>query len=177
MTFPTLHPNRPTTHGKTVPTSSSPVVLGIDPGGHETGVVVRRGRQVLAGELVTAEKGMCAGYLREVVGAVSTLAAEHSIAFLAVEDLVHPNPHLGLANVAGLMDTAQVLGALRVYFPLLILVRPGGHGSAPLASYPLELVGVREKRGTGRMRHLRSAFDIAGAALASQGFGSLRRIV
>jgi hypothetical protein len=82
---------------------------------------------------------------------------------LAVEDVVAPNPHMGLTNVSALIETARLVGYLQALYPV-VLVPPGGHGKAPLQTYPEALVGPRETAGTGRRRHLRSAWDVAGAA-------------
>ena len=84
---------------------------------------------------------------------------------IAVEELVHPTPHMGLANVRGLLDTAQILGAVVAVGMLVVRVRPAKFGTAPLASYPAALVGEREVSGKGRLRHARAAWDIAGAGL------------
>lgn len=157
-----------TTGGPTAATSSSPIVLGIDPGGKTTGMVLRHGRAVLAALLVTNSDApvLSDEYLAEVLGGARDLREQGWLAGLplvAVEDVVHPNPHLGLANLDGLLQTAQVIGALRCAFSV-VLVRPGGHGSAPLSTYPPELVGPHEPKGTGKLRHARSAWDVAGAA-------------
>jgi len=61
-----------------------------------------------------------------------------------------------------------VLGAVLYAHPDAIIVAPGGHGSAPLTTYPAALVGDREVVGTGKRRHLRSAWDIAGVATIGQ---------
>lgn len=144
-------------------------VIGVDPGGASTGIVVRLGDRLLDWALVErAEPEEFDAYLGRVMTEITTAGNDRPHALLAVEDLNHPNPHLGLANVEGLMATAQVLGAIRRHatrtYLRLVLVPPGRHGSAPLQSYPRELVGERERAGTGRMRHLRSAWDVAGAA-------------
>lgn len=181
MKPPSLLLPRPNPTGMSVPTSSSPVVLGIDPGGKTCGMVLRQGRTVTRAVLVinSDAPALSRDYLAEVIDAAED-AYEWGSYFdppgtrrlVAIEDVVHPNPHLGLANMDGLLHTAQVLGALRVRFPDAILVRPGGHGSAPLASYPPELVGDKEIKGTGKLRHARSAYDIAGAAVVQLRTGS-----
>ena len=99
----------------------------------------------------------------------------------AVEDVVAPNPHKrrrdgnSIINPAALLDTAKVFGAF-CDFPAggLTVVRPGGHGSNPYATYPDELVTDAERRAKGwrlnpagqssAIRHARSAYDVARAA-------------
>jgi site-specific recombinase XerD len=46
----------------------------------------------------------------------------------------------------------------------VLRVPPGRHGSGPLPAYPAELRGLRERKGMGARRHLRSAWDVAGTA-------------
>lgn len=156
------------TPGTNAETSRSPVVLGVDPGGKTTGMAQRCGPRLAWWALVERRDGESdACYLTRVAGAVHQRHLESPVV-VAVEGLNHPSPHLGLANVSGLLATAEVLGALKMAAVMhgwrLVEVPPGGHGSAPLAGYPRELVRARERTGTGRLRHARSAWDIAGAA-------------
>lgn len=147
------------------------VVIGVDPGGATTGIVARRGDGLLAACSIHADgHDHVAQYLEEVAGAVLGYAATHAAAGIAVEDCIPPNPHLGISNPAGIIAAAKVLGAVLLAVPDAVIVRPGGHGApagsrAELAArYPAELIGPRETRGTGALRHVRSAWDIAGAA-------------
>jgi hypothetical protein len=144
-------------------------VVGVDPGGTYTGVIARHGPRLLYGATVTRD-GTVPDYLVEVCAtidrAVDAVHRELNTASpgVAVEDLNEPTPHLGLTNLKGLIGAAQVLGAVLCTHPDAVIVAPGGHGSAPLATYPPALVGDREVVGTGKARHMRSAFDVAGAA-------------
>jgi len=153
-----------------------PLVIAVDPGARGTGLVLRRGDQLLDHTLVErAGRGPLpdAVYLRQVNAAVGRLfhvaAASRPVVaadaiVVAVEDLHAPNPHLGTTNVLGVLGAAMVLGAVLDRWPDALRVPPGGHGAGPLAAYPAVLRGPRERRGTGARRHLRSAWDIAGAA-------------
>lgn len=147
-------------------------IVGIDPGGTNTGIVARLGDRVLYAATVTRDNDM-AGYIAElgdtIDKAINALTcAQHDDPLLApivaVEGLNEPTPHLGLTNVRGLLGAAQVLGAILQRHPAAIVVPPGRHGSAPLTTYPPTLIGPRERRGTGNARHARSAYDIAGYA-------------
>lgn len=145
------------------------VVVGVDPGAAATGVVVRRGAAVAAACLVHRGDALD-GYLAEVGAAVLGYRDDHQADMVAVEDTVPPEPHMGLSNPAGIIGAAQVLGAVVALAPGAVLVPPAGWG-APVGSrvelcarYPLELIGPRERKGTGRLRHLRSAWDVAGWA-------------
>jgi hypothetical protein len=154
-------------------------VVGVDPGGKTTGVVVRQDDAVITAELVHNDAtAVTDRYLAHVIDAVFAarlwaLELGAGDPLVGVEDLTHPNPHVGrVANVMGLLGTAQVIGAirgaLRSYCPV-VMVPPGKHGSAPLRAYPAVLVGSRETGtfGNGKYRHVRSAYDIAGATKAA----------
>lgn len=146
-------------------------MIGVDPGGRTTGVVVREGDSLIYWALVHRDSDLDL-YIDEVVETVRT-ALVYDTEPVAVEDITDPNPHMGMMAVRGIIDTAQVLGAVCSHFDV-VRVPPGGHGSGPLAAYPAELVGGRERKGTGKRRHVRAAYDIAraGALLASLADGA-----
>lgn len=147
------------------------IVLGIDPGGASTGMVVRSGAELLWWRIVDSPSGAgglpTVTYLHEVLGAAREALDAHPGARVHVEAVtpprgfyngkhhtIAPGALIGVSAVAGLL-----LGAL----PDPVLIPPGRNGSRPLATYPQELVGAREVSGRGRLRHARSAWDIAGA--------------
>ena len=141
----------------------------MDPGGQETGLVlVVDGK--LAGHQVVQRKGSS---LQEWVVAVwdaqwdllDKAPGPGPEVLVCVEDVIAPNPHLGLIQVRGLLDAAAVLGVVLLDWGDVQVVPPDGHGSAPLRAYPPELVGPNEPRGTGVLRHCRSAWDIAHAGV------------
>jgi len=152
------------------------IVLGVDPGGRTTGLCLVDGRTVVAWALFVRKptEGFDPYFDRihaALFAAVNGPGAPH----IAVEYLVDPNPHLGITAVRGLLDTAQVIGAIRATFDVT-MIRPGGHGSNLLRSYPPELVGPKEgAAGKGKMRHVRSAFDIAQAYAMTARLESRRR--
>lgn len=158
------------------------MVIGIDPGARAdssgTGIVVLDGHQLLHHTVVRADgphrHDRVAVVERHVVDVIEALAEAGHVAgdrpLVAVENVNAPggfakgrrapiDPHhlLVTAAVAGVACTwALVCGHV------LQLVPPGEHGQAPLQTYPPQLVGPRETTGTtGRLRHARSAFDIA----------------
>jgi hypothetical protein len=157
-----------------VPASTSPgqiAVVGVDPGGRSTGICARGNDVVLVSVLIPRpgrDPLPRSADLRRVVVIIEAVCRQLRAAgwtpHVAVEDVVAPNPHLGMSNPVGLLGTAMVLGAVLSRWPGAAIVAPKGHGSAPLAAYPTELVGPTETAGTGKRRHLRSAWDIAGAA-------------
>lgn len=140
------------------------IVVGVDPGGRTTGVVSVNGSTVVYSALVTRTADQAFGqYALEVVDTVR-IAVSAFWPTINVEDLVEPTPHLGLTSVKGLIDTARLIGYLEAELPnygIVRMVRPNNHGGDPLAAYPPELVGSREKVGTGKLRHVRAAYDIA----------------
>ncbi len=143
-------------------------VVGIDPGAKETGIVLVEGRSVLAGCTVKRKTGTTiptADYLHEVLEAVGEYVEKGKDPIVGVESLVAPNPHMGYTAVMPLLGAAVVLGAVLTTYPDAVLVRPAKNGSRPIESYPKELRPTRGKgAGKDRLRHTRSAFDVACAA-------------
>lgn len=149
-------------------------VVGVDPGGRHTGVVVRHGSMLRYWALLKRDTPID-WYLGEIVDTITKardlarqIAIQHNGFHrvpIAVEDLDDPTPQMGLTTVRGLIDTAQVLGAIAGTWPIT-RIPPAGHGAAPLRSYPDDLVDDSERKGRGRLRHVRAAWDIAGAAPA-----------
>lgn len=148
------------------------VVVGIDPGGRQSGLVARLGDQLLAADLLTrdgADVFPTAAYLAEVVQAIVGLEAyvyaDHGPAVIAVEGVVHPSGHVRMINAAGLLGTATVLGAILLRYPAAIVVPPAKHGAGPRKAYPARLWPPTETKGTGKHRHVRSAWDVAQGGL------------
>ena len=154
-------------------------VLGIDPGGTQTGLVVveldgsqRRAPRVARAVLIERGAGETeAAYVGEVCAAVRELGEGCQV--VGVEGLVVPTPHLRVIALAGLLGAAVVLGAVLATERGAVVVPPGGNGSGPLRAYPGELVGPGEARGAGWRRHLRSAWDIALAAASAERKGAV----
>lgn len=157
------------------------IVLGVDPGGASTGFVLRDGRDLLAHDVLDRDNAPRPLWVEACVEAATNMAHEADVDLVAIEDLNDPVPQMGMTSVRGLIDTAVVIGALLGWAqdPVtgtdVTLVPPGRHGRAAegygraglLAAYPEALVGPRETGG-GRMRHARSAWDVAGAAMKQQ---------
>lgn len=143
-------------------------VLGVDPGGTTTGFYlftdVENGD---AGQwLLVHRTGSRLEYVESVLDTVNELTAMSPV-MVCVEDVTHPNPHAGTINVDGIIGAAQILGVvcatgMRQRVPVIV-IPPMGHGSGPRQAYPPELWPDREPKGTGKMRHVRSAFDIGQA--------------
>lgn len=140
--------------------------VGVDPGGRSTGVVIRAGHTFIGRELIQRDGAALfpdSSYILEVITAVrDAVEFVAGPTRVAIEGVVHPTGHVRMMNVSGLLGTAAVLGAVLGAFPDALVVPPGGHGSHGRTEYPAELWGAAEKTGTGKYRHLRSAWDVAG---------------
>lgn len=173
-------------------TVATVVYLGVDPGGAHTGLCVRRGSELLDHTVIDRvrdetywDRGVGVGpaYIREVIADAEALIFRHKRlsgftqdVTIVAEAVVAPSPHVSRrdgrswVNPVGALGAGLVLGAVLGRWPDTIVVPPGQHGSKPLAAYPLQLSSPAEQRlgmnhvGTGRLRHARSAWDIAGVA-------------
>lgn len=143
-------------------------VVGIDPGGTNTGIVVREGDRLWFASTLHRALRPLPEYIADVLRVVDE--AQHRPGLpIAVEDVTPPtgfrNGQRAPIDPASLIGTAAVLGAVLARYPDAVVVPPGGHGSGPAGAYPPELIGPREGKAlTGRLRHCRSAWDVAGAA-------------
>lgn len=99
------------------------------------------------------------------------LYEEYDADAVAIEGVQKPSPFMGksgnvsFTNVNGLLGTAMVLGAVLAALPAIV-VPPGGNGSDPMGVYPVELRPTRGKGAGGdKLRHERSAWDVAGTGM------------
>ena len=164
-------------------------VVGVDPGGRECGIIVRIRSgpvfvAVISRPAADRDPVPGAGYLNDVI---DTLAQAVAVAETHADPREGPwvgceevKPPGGYArggqrrrpiDPAALIGMSMVYGAVLAVFPRVIVVPVGGNGSLPLRAYPRELVGgppnercpPAEPKGTGLLRHARSAWDVAGA--------------
>lgn len=162
------------------------LTVAVDPGGATTGIVVRSGDTLHVWALVERNhlEPTIDPYLSEVCDTIIR-ARDHArnLALsddrygpttLAVEDINDPTPNMRTISVRGLIDTAQVVGAVAARWAV-VRIPPGGHGMNPLGVYPEALRGGREKKGTGKLRHCRAAWDIARHALLEVRTGKARQ--
>lgn len=134
-------------------------IIGVDPGGRSTGLVRLDGPDLDVFGTVTRKDAWGVGeYLHAVLTEIDDLHAD----YIAIETVVAPNPHMGVISVVGVLETAQVFGAVLGRWPDAIPIPPGKNGSHPLQTYPEAL---RPTRGNGKgkdsLRHVRSAYDVA----------------
>lgn len=165
-------------------------VLGVDPGARDTGIVLRAGDRLLhaetltrAGEELFTGRGPGVGpvHLGHLNRALDRVWADTGGWDLAgIECVVAPSPHVNRRNgnavidVRPLLAAAIVLGDLQRHLADLapvVWVPPGHNGSGALASYPPQLVSDAERRHGlnrigegGKLRHVRSAWDVSGQA-------------
>ena len=139
--------------------------IGIDPGTKETAVIsLDASGDILAGSRIIWED-FCTvpSHAAEILAVVDEYTSAHGTEAVHLEDVVPPVGQMGLIDPRPLLTLHRLVGFLQASRPDWRLVRPGGHGSQPLASYPAALVGKTERKGTGKLRHLRSAYDVAHA--------------
>ena len=143
------------------------IVLAIDPGGVETGVILRDGATLVAHDLVARKVGEPqAAYVTAVIETVEARRHRLYPDVIAVEGVKRPNPHVRLSNPQGIIDTAVIFGAILGQWPTAVVVPPGEHGRGPLQAYPPALRPARgHGKGADALRHCRAAWDIASAAI------------
>lgn len=172
----------PAKHSVNDPPHMTPplVVIACDPGGRQSGLVVRQGSHLVDYEVLESTHPSwqlpTMDYVNDVIAWIAARDAQvyDELGFhpaIAAEGLKVPefprDAETGQRNrvqPASVMGLTMVYTGVRVAFPEAIEVPPGGHGLAPFSTYPPELVGPRERRGGGVRRHLRAAWDIAGQA-------------
>ena len=154
-------------------------VVGVDPGWRDTGIVARDGAELIAHDIYSRpSNGMpTAAEIDDLLHAIwVVMPLGWRGVTVAVEGI---NPLRGLRRTAGgvqqgttnpkhSLGTAVLVGAVYGAFSHIdraVIVPPAKHGQRELADYPPELVGARETSGGGRLRHCRSAWDVAGWAM------------
>lgn len=151
-------------------------VLGVDPGGSYTALVLREGDKVIHATCLFRDNWLLDGYLERVLAELTDITGESHVDLVAVEGVHPPTPHMGTISVAGLIGCAAVLGAVvawcwtdQMHQMPCHVVPPGKHGGAPSHAYPPALVGRRPTRfpGVGPRKHEQSAYDVAGAGRAA----------
>ena len=156
-------------------------VIGVDPGHRETGLVLCVGAELVDHEVIVRKGDGMPGdeYLDRVVDAIAELR-QRALAvtvqrgpLVGLEGVQAPNPHAGMTNPTGIIGTAVVFGWVWRAFPDAIIVRPQSAGKGPLGAYPDELQPTRgDGRGRDKLRHCRSAYDIALATLNTARLGA-----
>jgi hypothetical protein len=147
------------------------IVVGIDPGGKHSGIVLRDRDQLLGCSTIHWGTNGRHDYHEAIVDKISLYAAQADL--VAVEDIVAPTGFSRgrdghIIQPGGLLETAVVVGIVLGRWPQTIVVAPHGNGSGPPAGYPEKLRPTRgQGKGFDALRHVRSAWDVAGAALTT----------
>lgn len=157
----------------------SRVVVGVDPGGRSTGLVVRTGEELLGWSLeVRQGTGRMPGgaYFRQVVGRMRKLLVDAGVDptdqdayVVGVEAVAYwPERHAkGKAprDQRGLYGTAMVLGAVLLRWPDAVVVDSGrGVATFHPQSYPAPIRPPVNGAGKDRLVHVRAAWDHSHAA-------------
>lgn len=168
------------------------VVVGVDPGARYTGIVVaettdRAGALRLVTHRTVERDEVYATpeqYADEVWTAIQTMlvSAPHGRWIVGVESWVAPSSHmhgkLSFIDPEPLLAAAWLAGVITGRFTgdradAVYQVAPGGNGKAVYQQYPDALVSAQERMqpnwqirqaGEGKLRHVRSAFDVCRVA-------------
>lgn len=151
---------------------TAPLVVGVDPGGRWTGLVARRGDELLDHAVLESPMGgeamVPSDYLVTIIGWIGHWMDEMDADLVGMERATKPAGRRRDGEVepiapGSLIGLGMVCGAVLVNYPDTIIVPQSG--TDPLYAYPKALVGPRETTGTGgRLRHARSAWSVAGGA-------------
>jgi hypothetical protein len=166
------------------------LVLGIDPGAKFCGLALVWGRDLVAWDLLERDGQSVKDWVEECRAAVHLMVYPLGRSYrigdalgdlaVAVEAVEPPKTFIDgerryRSKSEPLLDTAAVMGGMVVWaategFPC-VLVAPAGNGSGRREGYPAELWGAREgPAGTGKLGHVRSAYDcaLAGRTMLAQ---------
>jgi len=159
------------------------ILLAVDPGARNTGIVLREG-ETLHGWRLEVRAGSArlpgGGYLRQVLGACLRLLRDADLdpsdsdACTVVVETVRWWPQGGGGpgrNQDHLYGTAMVLGAILTRWPHATVVDSGrGVANLPPQSYPAEIRPPVGGAGKDRLSHVRAAWDHshAGETMARQ---------
>lgn len=169
----------------TRPNRDDRLILGVDPGGRSTGLVVRRGDRLCHAELLVRKDEPVEWFAERCAATVQRILARHEVACTKIEMVTPPrgfkagkrqpiNPAglIGPALVAGAVATASWIARVPVLW-----VPPAGHGATPSGlprghlldawmsqRYPTQVLPRRCGGAyVDNKRHLRSAWDVAGS--------------
>ena len=154
-------------------------IAAIDPGTVETGIAVVEfgGGHRLLHSCTVARADRTTPllpYLETIHDTIRGHIEHDAVDMVAIEWIVEPTLRMERAafKPGPILETAIVAGYCLSFHHTVITVAPDGNGAGPLASYPRQLVSDRERQhpnwrirlgsdSHGRLRHERSAFDVA----------------
>lgn len=144
------------------------LILGIDPGSRFTGMVLRRGDELLGWHLTVRNDTARlpdGHYLRRVLGNCRALIGTYEGVVVGVEG-IEWWPRKGQPrNERGNYGTAMVLGAVLARWPDAVVVEPGrGVGNYHVQAYPAVIRPPVNGKGADKLNHVRAGWDHSFAA-------------
>jgi hypothetical protein len=140
-------------------------IIAVHQAGRRTGIVRRVGNQLAGWRLLVHGDDLLEQTATILDHLAQLLEPDDRVALVA---LPTATGRFGLGASFSELRRAVLLGGL-LHDPLTgwapLLVAPADYGAWQLAGYPAALIGPRERRGGGRLRACRAAWDLAGAAL------------
>lgn len=144
-------------------------IVGVDPGGRYVGVVTCRGKDVTAGAVLTRTTGgelPDAEFVLEVLTEIEAQVERAGADTIALEWLTmprgrDPEGNKTIMNIAGIVGTGIIIGAVLARWPHAVIIKAGDNGGLPDFAYP-EAIRKRVRLG-GPTDHARSAYDVAQA--------------
>lgn len=164
------------------------IVVGVDPGARWTGLAIVDGRTLLASctierpgasELLDVEPA----YLTEIAAGVVDAVRHRGAELLAVERVRRPSWRIKGTekplDPTAIMATAVVFGGIigRGFGVPLVTIPPDGNGSRPWTTYPAQLRPREGGKGGDKLRHERSAYDVATLAVQYRALARARGTV
>lgn len=147
------------------------IVLGVDPGGRNTGIVLRDRDRLVGWQLAvrrSSARMVDGAYVRHVLGCCLTVLRDGGVDpsdrdsyVVAVEEVAYwPERGPARRDQRGLYGTAMVLGAILARWPDAVIV-DAGRGVANLhpQAYPPEIRPPVNGAGKDRLVHVRAAWD------------------
>lgn len=154
------------------------IVVGVDPGGRDTGIVViNTSARSIPGMLLrhftvtNPAKDLLdtsPAYLMDVNASILMAIRETDAEAVGMEGLRAPSSHIrgekSFVRPRDVMAVALVVGSIlgRSWPVGLVKIAPGGNGKTlPRTQYPEAIRMAEGGRGSDKRRHERSAFDVA----------------
>ena len=146
------------------------IVLGIDPGGRNTGIVLRDRDDLLGWQLAvrrSSARMVDGAYVRHVLGCALTVLrdagldpADRDAYIVAVEEVAWWPDRKTHRDQRGLYGTAMVLGAILARWPDAVIVDAGrGVANYHPQAYPEPIRPPVNGAGKDRLSHVRAAWD------------------
>lgn len=147
------------------------VIIGVDPGPRETGIVRRTVTDLLGWTVHRRPDGPLLPTPADLDDLVRLIRGRflHPGDTIAVEDIVKPSPFINgrrsFVEPLSYAATGAIYGAIAAAFPgIVVAVRPRKAGGLPPRAYPEAIRPRPGGKGSDMKRHCRAAWDVAGQA-------------